>query len=101
MPASTDPAYNALQRATYLAVVFVLFPLMIITGLAMSPAVTSVVPWIATMFGGHQSARTVHFVAASAVTLFVIGHVTMVALAGFVERVRSMITGRETAQGHI
>jgi thiosulfate reductase cytochrome b subunit len=101
MPASTDPAYNALQRATYLAVVFVLFPPMIITGLAMSPAVTSVVPWIATMFGGHQSARTVHFVAAGAVTLFVIGHVTMVALAGFVERVRSMITGRETAQGHI
>ena len=102
MPASTDPAYTALQRATYLVVVFVLFPLMIVTGLAMSPAVTSVVPWIATMFGGHQSARTVHFFAAGAVTLFVIGHVTMVALAGFVERVTSMITGgRETAQEHV
>lgn len=101
MPASADPSYNALQRATYLAVVFVLFPLMIVTGLAMSPAVTSVVPWIATMFGGHQSARTIHFFAAIAITLFVLGHVTMVALSGFVARVAAMITGgRETGQEH-
>jgi thiosulfate reductase cytochrome b subunit len=98
MPASADPAYNTLQRATYLAVVFALFPLMIVTGLAMSPAVTSVVPWIATTLGGHQSARTIHFVAATAVTLFVFGHVTMVALAGFAVRVLAMITGgRDTA----
>jgi thiosulfate reductase cytochrome b subunit len=91
--------YEPLQRLTYLWVVFVLFPLIVLTGLAMSPAVTSVVPWLATMFGGHQSARTIHFVAASAVTLFVIGHVTMVAMAGFAVRVTSMITGgRATAQ---
>jgi thiosulfate reductase cytochrome b subunit len=101
MPASADPAYNALQRVTYLAVVFVLFPLMIVTGLAMSPAVTSVVPWIATMFGGHQSARTIHFFAAIAITLFVLGHVTMVALSGFAARVGAMITGgSETGQEH-
>jgi len=99
MPAAADPAYNALQRNTYLAVVFGLFPLMIVTGLAMSPAVTSVVPWIATMFGGHQSARTIHFFLAIAITLFVLGHVTMVALSGFAVRVSAMITGgRETGQ---
>jgi len=103
-PLLSSPAdsYNIVQRVTYLGVVFVLFPLIVVTGLAMSPAVTSVMPWLATMFGGHQSARTVHFFAASAVTLFVIGHVTMVVAAGFAVRVMAMITGgRETAQEHV
>jgi thiosulfate reductase cytochrome b subunit len=103
-PLLSSPAdsYNIVQRVTYLGVVFVLFPLIVVTGLAMSPAVTSVMPWLATMFGGHQSARTIHFFAASAVTLFVIGHVTMVVAAGFAVRVMAMITGgRETAQEHI
>lgn len=103
-PLLSSPAdsYNIVQRVTYLGVVFVLFPLIVVTGLAMSPAVTSVMPWLATMFGGHQSARTIHFFAASAVTLFVIGHVTMVVAAGFAVRVMAMITGgRETAQEHV
>ena len=94
--------YEPLQRLTYLVVVFVLFPLMILTGLAMSPAVTSVMPWLATMFSGHQSARTIHFFGASAVTLFVIGHVTMVIVAGFATHMMAMITGgRETAQERV
>ena len=94
--------YEPLQRLTYLVVVFALFPLIILTGLAMSPAVTSVLPWLATMLGGHQSARTIHFFAASAITLFVIGHITMVALAGFATRVTAMITGgRDTAEEHV
>jgi thiosulfate reductase cytochrome b subunit len=94
--------YEPLQRLTYLIVIFVLFPLIALTGLAMSPAVTSVMPWLATMFGGHQSARTIHFFTASAITLFVIGHLTMVALAGFAARVTAMITGgRETAPEHV
>ena len=94
--------YEPLQRLTYLIVIFALFPLIAFTGLAMSPAVTSVMPWLATMFGGHQSARTIHFFAASTITLFVVGHVTMVALAGFAARVTAMITGgRETAQEHV
>jgi thiosulfate reductase cytochrome b subunit len=98
----TASHYEPLQRWTYLVVVFALFPLIVLTGLAMSPAVTSVVPWIATMSGGHQSARTIHFLAASVLTLFVIGHVAMVVAAGFVERVVAMITGgRETAQEQI
>jgi len=93
--------YEPLQRWTYLVVVFALFPLIILTGLAMSPAVTSVMPWLATMFGGHQSARTIHFFAASVVTLFVIGHVTMVIVAGFAARVLAMITGGREAQEHV
>jgi len=94
--------YEPLQRLTYLVVVFALLPSIIVTGLAMSPAVTSVMPWLATMLGGHQSARTIHFFAAVAVTLFVVGHVTMVAFAGFAMRVTSMITGGdETAQERV
>ena len=102
-PTSSSPySYNGLQRLTYLGVVFVLFPLIIVTGLGMSPAVTSVLPWLATIFGGHQSARTIHFFTASFITLFVIGHVTMAALAGFLERVTAMITGgREAAQERV
>jgi len=86
--------YNLLQRLTYLLVIFVLFPLMFWTGLAMSPAVTSVFPTIVTIFGGQQSARTIHFFAASLLVLFFLIHILMVCLAGFVVRTRAMITGR-------
>ncbi len=86
--------YNLLQRLTYLLVIFVLFPLMFWTGLAMSPAVTSVFPTIVTIFGGQQSARTIHFFAASFLVLFFLIHILMVCLAGFVVRTRAMITGR-------
>ncbi len=84
------PTYGAPQRLTYMAVVFVLFPVMIWTGLAMSPAVTSVIPILVTAAGGQQSARTIHFVVTNLLILFLIVHVTMVALAGFVVRLRSM-----------
>jgi thiosulfate reductase cytochrome b subunit len=86
--------YNVLQRLAYLVVVFLLFPLAIITGLAMSPAVTSVFPAMVEVFGGQQSARTVHFFVACFLVLFVIVHVAMVFLAGFTNRMRAMITGR-------
>ena len=88
-----SPTYNVLQRLTYLAVVFVWFPLMIWTGLAMSPAVTSVVPALVTVLGGQQSARTIHFFVASVLVLFLFVHVAMICLAGFTNRVRAMITG--------
>jgi|SRR6185437_4553606 len=87
-------SYNLLQRLTYLAVVFFLFPLAVWTGLAMSPGLTSVFPTLALVFGGHQSARTIHFFTAFALVLFLILHITMVSLAGFRSRVRAMITGR-------
>ena len=94
--------YNVVQRLAYLAVVFVLFPLMIITGLAMSPAVMAAVPAIVEIFGGHQSARTVHFFVTNLLVMFLIVHVAMVYLAGFRSRMRAMITGRGTAtQEHI
>lgn len=86
-------AYNVVQRLTYLVVIFGLFPLVIWTGLAMSPAITSVAPQIVTIFGGRQSARTIHFFVSSALVLFLFVHVVMISLAGFGSRVRPMITG--------
>jgi thiosulfate reductase cytochrome b subunit len=87
-------SYNVLQRLSYSAVVFVLFPLMAWTGLAMSPAVTSVFPFLVTVFGGQQSARTVHFVLACALVLFSLVHVALVWQTGFKSRMKAMITGR-------
>lgn len=87
-------SYNVLQRLTYLVVIFVLFPLIVWTGLAMSPAVASVFPSAVTVLGGLQSARTLHFFVTIALVLFLLVHVLMVCLAGFRNRVRAMITGR-------
>jgi thiosulfate reductase cytochrome b subunit len=87
-------SYNVLQRITYLLVIFVLFPLVIWTGLAMSPAFVSAIPATVTMLGGQQSARTIHFFVSVALLLFLIVHVAMVCLAGFKSRTRAMITGR-------
>ncbi len=87
-------AYNVLQRLTYLNVVFLLFPSMIWTGLAMSPSITSVFPILVTVLGGQQSARTIHFFIAAALVLFLIVHIAMVCLAGFKNHMRAMITGR-------
>lgn len=86
-------SYNVLQRLAYLAVIFVLFPLVIWTGLAMSPAVVSAFPLTVTVFGGQQSARTIHFFVSVALFLFLGVHIAMVWLAGFRNRVRAMITG--------
>ena len=90
----TEEAYNVLQRLAYLAVVFIFFPLIVVTGLGMSPAIVSVVPAVATVFGGQQSARTLHFFIASFLVIFLAVHIAMVCLAGFTNRVRAMITGR-------
>ena len=87
--------YNGLQRKTYLVVVFVLFPVVIWTGLAMSPAVVSAIPAVVTLLGGQQSARTIHFFVSLALFLFLLVHVVMVWRAGFWKLVRAMITGGE------
>jgi thiosulfate reductase cytochrome b subunit len=87
-------SYNVLQRLAYLFVVFVLFPLVIWTGLAMSPAFVSAVPAAVTVLGGQQSARTIHFFVSLSLLLFLLVHVVMVGLAGFKSRMRAMITGR-------
>lgn len=87
-------SYNVVQRTAYLTVIFVLFPLIIWTGLAMSPAFASVFPTAVTALGGRQSARTLHFFASDALVLFVMVHVAMIVQAGFRSRMRAMITGR-------
>jgi thiosulfate reductase cytochrome b subunit len=91
-------SYNVLQRLTYLFVIFVLFPLVIWTGLAMSPAFVSAVPATVTVLGGQQSARTIHFFVSLSLLLFLLVHVMMVCLAGFRSRMRVMITGRTGAK---
>jgi len=88
-----DTSYNPLQRLTYLGVVFFLFPLIIWTGFAMSPAIVSVFPLFVTVFGGQESARTIHFFAADLLVLFLGVHIAMICLAGFWNRVWSMILG--------
>jgi thiosulfate reductase cytochrome b subunit len=87
-------SYNILQRTAYLVVIFVLFPLVIWTGLALSPAFNSAVPAAVNVLGGRQSARTLHFIVSGALVLFLVVHVVMVVLAGFTTRMRPMITGR-------
>jgi thiosulfate reductase cytochrome b subunit len=87
-------SYNVLQRLTYIFVIFVVFPLVIWTGLAMSPAIASAFPATASVLGGQQSARTIHFLLSVFLVLFVVVHVGMVCLAGFTNRMRAMITGR-------
>jgi thiosulfate reductase cytochrome b subunit len=89
-----EDSYNVLQRLSYLAVIFLVFPLIIITGFAMSPAITSVIPQFVTMFGGHQTARTLHFFLADFLLLFLLVHIAMLIFAGFSSRMRAMITGR-------
>jgi len=85
--------YNVLQQFAYLMVVFVLFPLMILTGLTMSPGIDSALPQLLTLFGGRQTARLIHFAAASSLALFVIVHVVMVLVSGVWNNLRSMVTG--------
>jgi len=87
-------SYNLLQRLTYLCVIFLLFPLIIWTGLAMSPAFASVFASAVSVLGGQQSARTIHFFVTLLLFLFLLVHIMMIVLAGFGTRMRAMITGR-------
>jgi len=94
-PSEADArSYNVLQRLAYLFVIFVLFPFVIWTGLAMSPAFVSAFPATVNVLGGQQSARTLHFFVSLALVLFVLLHIGMVWFAGFRSRMRAMITGR-------
>jgi len=93
-----EESYNVLQKISYLVVIFLVFPLLIITGFAMSPAITSVFPEFVTVFGGHQTARTLHFFLADLLLLFLLVHIAMVMLAGFSSRMRAMITGRAASR---
>jgi thiosulfate reductase cytochrome b subunit len=85
--------YNVLQKLAYLSVV-VAFPILILAGLTMSPAMDSAFPWLVPLFHGRQSARTVHFVLAAYLVTFVVVHLVMVLVSGVINNMRSMITGR-------
>lgn len=102
-PASGTGArsYNVLQRLTYLFVIFVLFPLVIWTGLAMSPAIASAFPGAVSILGGQQSARTIHFFVSVLLFLFLLVHIGMVCLVGFRNSMRAMITGRSATEGKV
>ncbi|MGG6894814.1 MULTISPECIES: cytochrome b/b6 domain-containing protein [Rhizobium] len=86
--------YNALQKLAYLIVIFILLPLMLATGLTMSPGMDAGFPFLLDFFGGRQSARSIHFICAWSIVFFVLVHVTMVILSGLWNNMRSMITGR-------
>jgi thiosulfate reductase cytochrome b subunit len=85
--------YNVLQKLSYCIVFFVLFPLIVLTGLTMSPGMDAAWPWLLDVFGGRQTARTIHFVTMTLLVLFFLVHIIMVFAAGPINELRSMITG--------
>ena len=87
-------SYGTLQKTSYFILIFVFVPLMILTGVAQSPGFTAAMPWLLDIFGGRQTARTLHTIGTVLLVLFVIVHVLEVAAAGFFSRFRSMIIGR-------
>lgn len=94
IPSATGgPQYGPMQKAAYCAVMFIGVPLMIVTGLAMSPAIAATYPFLPSMFGGFQSARTIHFFAFIALLMFAIVHVVMVIKSGFKRQMRAMTLG--------
>ena len=90
----TAKRYNILQKLSYLGILFAVLPAIVLTGLTMSPGFNTIAPWMLDLFGGRQSARTLHFIAAAPLLLFILVHLAMVLLAGPWNEVRSMITGR-------
>jgi thiosulfate reductase cytochrome b subunit len=85
--------YNVLQKLAYVTVLFIVAPLIVLTGLAMSPTIDAAFPWILTILGGRQAARTIHFIACFSFVGFILIHVLQVILTGFFNNIRSMVTG--------
>jgi thiosulfate reductase cytochrome b subunit len=92
-PVASGPPYGLLQKIAYSLVVCVLLPIMLLTGLTMSPAVTAAWPWLQAIFNGTQSARTIHFAVFALIVLFIVGHVVMVLRSGFARQIRGMTIG--------
>jgi methionine sulfoxide reductase catalytic subunit len=87
--------YNALQQIAYFAVVFISGPLALLTGVAMSPAVVNRFPWYARIFGGRQSARSIHFLSMVGFVAFIVVHVTLVVMTGFVRNMNHIVSGTD------
>ena len=85
--------YNVLQKLAYVVILFVVGPLIVLTGLTMSPTLNTAFPWLLTIFGGRQAARTIHFIACFSFVGFIVIHVLQVILTGFFNNIRSMVTG--------
>lgn len=86
-------AYNPLQKIAYLGVIFGLIPLVVLTGMTMSPTLNAAFPWLLDVFGGRQSARSIHFLCATGFLAFILIHLLMVILAGPLNELRSILTG--------
>lgn len=89
----TERGYNGLQKLSYLSVLFIALPMMIVTGLCMSPTFNAAAPWLLDLLGGRQSARSIHFIIAGSLVLFVVIHLLMVILSGPIRQIRDMLTG--------
>lgn len=97
-PVARGPNYGLLQKLSYCAVLFLLVPLIILTGLTMSPAITASYPWLLTLFSGVQSARTIHFFCSAALVLFLIVHVVMVVRSGFRKQMLAMTIEKTSSE---
>jgi thiosulfate reductase cytochrome b subunit len=93
-PASYGPNYGLLQKISYLVVIFFLMPLMVMTGMTMSPAITAAYPFLLKIFFGAQSARTIHLFASAALVLFLVVHLVMIIKTGFKQHIRFMTIGK-------
>ena len=92
-PAEPGPPYAILQKLAYTLVVFVALPVMVLTGITMSPAITASYPFLVTIFAGAQSARTIHFFTFALLAIFLLVHLAMILLTGPVRQLRGMIWG--------
>ena len=86
-------SYGPLQKLAYFSVFFILFPLIVLTGLTMSPGMDAAWPWLLDIFGGRQTARTIHFITMLLLVAFFIVHIVMVLAAGPLNELRSMLSG--------
>jgi thiosulfate reductase cytochrome b subunit len=96
---ASSSSYGRLQKVSYLLLIFVFTPFMILSGVAQSPGYTAAMPWLLDIFGGRQSARTLHTIATVLLVLFVVVHLLEIVAAGFFRKVLSMITGKESVRG--
>jgi Ni/Fe-hydrogenase b-type cytochrome subunit len=87
-------SYNTLQKLTYILVLFVMFPLLILTGMCLMPGLSPITGWAIDLFGGRATARSLHFISAGGIAAFIVVHLTLVVLAGPYNEIRSMITGK-------
>lgn len=93
-PASNGPHYGLLQKCSYVFVIFFLMPLIVMTGMTMSPAITAAYPFLLKIFLGAQSARTLHFIASASMVLFLVVHLVMIIKSGFKKQMRAMTIGK-------